>query len=109
MIICPVCGYRFLREDALNHGICPSCGTEFGYDDVGRSHESLRMEWLCNGGEWFDKSVGPPAGWDALTQVMAAFYPIRFGTKTARKPITSEFQLDTPLNPVTAWKLRVAG
>jgi hypothetical protein len=106
MILCPVCGFPFLPEDALNHGICPSCGTEFGYDDVVRSHETLRMEWLRSGGKWFDKSAGPPADWDPFTQVMKAFYHVRF---TARKPITTAFILDVPLTNPDVGSLRIAG
>lgn len=109
MILCPVCGFRFLPKEVLNHGICPSCGTEFGYDDVGRSHEALRLEWLRNGGEWFDRSLGPPADWDPLSQVMAAFYHVRLATPTARKPIISEFQLDTPLTKFESGSSRIAG
>jgi hypothetical protein len=73
-MICPVCGYGYLDEDAMNHDICPSCGTEFGYDDVGFSHEELRKEWLRNGGKWFDRSITPPPHWDPWRQVMGAFY-----------------------------------
>ena len=72
-MMCPVCGYGFLPDDAMDHDICPSCGTEFGYDDVTLSHEAISIRCLSGGGEWFYKSVGPPPGWDALTQVIAAF------------------------------------
>jgi hypothetical protein len=109
MIVCPVCGYPSLPEGVFNHGICPSCGTEFGYDDIACSHEILRSGWLLHGGEWFDKLVGPPAGWNAIQQVIAAFPTVRFVAKTARKPITSEFQLDLPLTPLSCGSLRVAG
>jgi hypothetical protein len=71
---CPVCGYGYLSDDAVNHGICPSCGTEFGYDDVSVSHEALRAEWLRNGGHWFDDSMAPPRDWDPWKQVIEAFY-----------------------------------
>jgi rubredoxin len=37
--LCPVCGYPELSEPPWNNEspsdeICPSCGTQFGYDDV---------------------------------------------------------------------------
>jgi hypothetical protein len=73
-MICPVCGYGYLDEDAMNHDVCPSCGTEFGYDDIGMSHEELRKEWLSSGGKWFDRSISPPSHWDPWNQVIAAFY-----------------------------------
>jgi hypothetical protein len=105
---CPVCGFNFLRDDAVDHGICPSCGTEFGYDDATRTHEALRFEWLQNGGEWFDRSIGPVPDWDPLVQVITAFYAPRLTTSTPRKPITSEFKLDIPLTPIPE-VLRIAG
>ena len=95
MMMCPVCAYRFLSDDALNHDVCPSCGTEFGYDDVAQSHESLRMEWLGNSGPWFDRSVGPPADWDPVAQVMAAFYRPRFASRSM--PLRANFQPDMPI------------
>lgn len=73
-MMCPVCGFAYLRDDAINHGICPSCGTEFGYDDASISHEILRFEWLRSGATWFDNSVAPPKHWNAWEQVLGAFY-----------------------------------
>jgi len=42
---CPVCGYN---DPALppfgeewRDEICPSCGSQFGYDDANTSHEDL--------------------------------------------------------------------
>jgi hypothetical protein len=90
-MICPVCGYKFLPEDAMNHDICVCCGTEFGYDDVTVSYGMLRVQWLNGGGEWFDKSIGPPSDWNPWEQVLAAFGEHRF---VAGKPIASEFLLD---------------
>lgn len=97
MIVCPVCGFHFLPESIFNHGICPSCGTEFGYDDARRTHEELRIEWLANGGEWFDRSVGPPPDWDPLSQVMAAFYPVRLVAESTQGPVVANFELDIPI------------
>jgi predicted RNA-binding Zn-ribbon protein involved in translation (DUF1610 family) len=40
MYTCPVCGFQGLSEPAYDEHyctffeICPSCGTEFGYDDA---------------------------------------------------------------------------
>lgn len=39
---CPVCAYDALTTAPVDLSICPSCGTQFGYDDVGRSHKELR-------------------------------------------------------------------
>jgi predicted RNA-binding Zn-ribbon protein involved in translation (DUF1610 family) len=73
--LCPVCGFDGLDEpprDALglaSFGICPSCGTEFGYDDATRSHAELRTQWKDKGMPWFSRSKAPPAAWDPAEQL----------------------------------------
>src|ERR1700678_4028583 len=63
---CPVCGFTGLTEAPYDeHGcasfeICPSCGTEFGYDDANRSHEDLRKAWLAAGKTWWSQTIKPP-------------------------------------------------
>lgn len=53
--ICPVCGYLgCLIED---WHICPCCGTEFGYDDAGRTHAELRRRWIDGGMKWWSKRM----------------------------------------------------
>jgi hypothetical protein len=96
---CPVCGYLYLSNDAINHGICPSCGVEFGYDDVTRTHESLRLEWFRHGAEWFDKNVSPPLQWDPIEQVAQAFYERPRFLSVSPKPIMTEFHFDIPGQP----------
>ena len=60
---CPVCGYPGLSEepwgptgDQPSYEICPSCGTEFGYQDFATDltkrrerHRVLRAEWIRAG------------------------------------------------------------
>lgn len=72
--ICPVCGYDRLEEMAYDgtapsFEICPSCGTEFGYDDSGRSHEELRSTWVAKGCHWWSTFQSPPPGWDPTDQL----------------------------------------
>lgn len=67
---CPVCGWGYLAKDAINHDICPSCGTEFGFDDFAVSHSELRRLWLDEGAPWFNTDNGPPPGWNAVRQVL---------------------------------------
>ncbi len=70
MYTCPVCGYDQLQYRPTNFTICPSCYTEFGYDDTTLSHQELQAEWLRNGARWEGINVmPPPPGWDALKQV----------------------------------------
>lgn len=70
---CPVCGYPLLREPPSRHSICPSCGTEFGYDDFSVSHRVLRNEWLRAGAPWFSTYTQPPSiFWNGFRQVIEA-------------------------------------
>src|SRR5580704_7689776 len=66
--ICPVCGYP-LQWPAADFHICPSCGTEFGYDDAGRSHADLRAAWIQGGSQWWSTSTPPPTNWNATVQL----------------------------------------
>lgn len=49
-------GLRFFwdGESPEDHFTCPSCGTQFGYDDIGRTIRELRNMWLRAGGRWFN-------------------------------------------------------
>ena len=70
MHTCPVCGYNKLFYPPLDESICPSCYTEFGYDDATRSHPELRREWLANGPKWAGANVMPPPyGWNPYEQL----------------------------------------
>lgn len=83
IFVCPVCGYPGLTEepwragpeyDSPSYEICPSCGTEFGYQDhrTGRAERhdrqrELRLEWIEAGRPWDDESSYPTPselGWD---------------------------------------------
>ena len=66
---CPVCGYKKLTEPPRNFSICPSCGTEFGYDDAKRSHAELRTRWIEAGGQWFSRATHPPQNWNPFRQL----------------------------------------
>lgn len=72
---CPVCGYPNLSEPPYDDygcstfSICPCCGTEFGYDDSGKSYTELRRIWICNGMSWWGKSTLPPDNWDPEIQL----------------------------------------
>ena len=70
MYTCPVCGYNQLKYPPKDETICPSCYTEFGYDDATRSHYELRQEWLANGPRWEGSNVMPaPYGWQPYEQL----------------------------------------
>lgn len=68
---CPVCGYK-LDTLPINHTICPSCGTEFGYHDRGRSYEELRSSWIERGAHWWSPVDPLPTNWNWSTQLLRA-------------------------------------
>src|SRR5258708_32405118 len=67
---CPVCGFDGLSEPPVNHAICPSCGTEFDYDDISVSHAQLRDFWLGQGAPWFSTAAAPPDNWNPIRQLI---------------------------------------
>jgi hypothetical protein len=66
--MCPVCGY-LMQYPPKDHHICPSCGTEFGYDDAGRTHAELRAEWLRAGANWWSPVNPRPGNWEPYIQL----------------------------------------
>ena len=71
---CPVCGYRDLPEPPENFSICPSCGTEFGFDDAGVSHAELRYRWMAHFVPWFSRYRPRDPSWDGWQQLAEAGY-----------------------------------
>jgi hypothetical protein len=69
MHICPVCGYNGLIDPPANFTICPSCGTEFEYDDAFSTHAELRASWLRGGAKWWSPVDPEPPDWDPYLQV----------------------------------------
>lgn len=80
--VCPVCGYDGLYDPSWNNGvgsdeICPSCGTQFGYDDMAGGdaarrearHRELRTQWVEGGCRWFSRARRPPDDWDPDAQL----------------------------------------
>jgi hypothetical protein len=66
--LCPVCGYE-MEDPPSNYNICPSCGTEFGVNDVNASALELRMNWIASGMEWWSTTDAKPVEWAPLTQL----------------------------------------
>ncbi len=85
---CPVCGFILLNPpwegDSPSDEICPSCGIQFGYDDIIKKmgdglraeklYSRLREKWISNGMKWWsDNPLSPkPDNWDPKTQLAAA-------------------------------------
>ena len=73
--LCPVCGYPELVLPPTNHMICPSCGTEFDYDDYEISHDELRQQWIAGGATWWSEATPPPPGWNPIIQLLGVIDP----------------------------------
>jgi|SRR5215213_2115739 len=69
---CPVCGYDNLEDAPANFEICPSCGTEFGYNDITVSHQFLGEQWIKRGMHWHSRVTPRPIGWDPIKQLKRA-------------------------------------
>jgi hypothetical protein len=80
---CPVCGYDLGFEPwergASSDEICPSCGIQFGYDDVpeGGGLQGTREEiyaqwrsmWIERGMPWYSIGRPPPHAWNPRKQL----------------------------------------
>lgn len=69
---CPVCGYAKLEDPPCDQEICPSCGTQFGYHDLNKSHASLRLQWVRNKMQWHSRAFRKPHNWSPVAQLKAA-------------------------------------
>jgi len=82
--LCPVCGYDKMKTPPEDYNICPSCGTEFGYEDFADTYqerqerwEELRFRWLSRGAPWFSPVTRAPANWNPYRQAISVAYHLR--------------------------------
>lgn len=78
--ICSVCGYKlgFLswKNGSPADEICPSCGIQFGDDDMAGGNLEKKKEiyvkwrekWVKDGMQWFSKRP-KPLNWDPIQQL----------------------------------------
>lgn len=88
---CPVCGYPDLSDPPQDFEICPSCGTEFGYHDIRRSHKELRRKWIARGAHWQSEVIPRPDEWNALAQLIKAGFSFGVGSGSADRPTVAQF------------------
>lgn len=69
---CPVCAFTGLDEPPAYFTICPSCGTEFGYQDLVKGHDELRTQWIATGAKWHSAVIVAPYQWDGMAQLKLA-------------------------------------
>ncbi len=81
--LCPVCGHNLgfkqWEGDSASDEICPSCGIQFGYDDVTSAsgvestreeiYQMWRKKWISEGMKWFSKGRPPPINWNTRQQL----------------------------------------
>lgn len=83
---CPVCAYDGLEEPPAYFTICPSCGTEFGYQDLIRGHDELREAWIADGPVWRSAVIAAPPQWNGMEQLrrggLIDYSNVGMGTQT---------------------------
>src|SRR5882672_7518879 len=72
--LCLVCGYG-MDDPPRDYNVCPSCGTEYGVNDVNASYEELRKAWIRTGPKWWSKTDPEPENWSPSFQ-LASLGPI---------------------------------
>lgn len=73
---CYVCGYDKLEDAPEDWGLCPSCGTQFGYSDSIRSYDQLRQNWIASGAEWAMPWIPKPLNWNPVAQLLNIGYTV---------------------------------
>ena len=66
--LCLVCGYE-MDDPPRDYNICPSCGTEYGVNDVNASYDQLRRAWIATGPAWWSKTDPQPENWSPSRQL----------------------------------------
>jgi|SRR5215472_15062720 len=87
--VCPVCGF-LLKYPPTDFNICPSCGVEFGADDVDHSIYELQRMWIDRGMPWSSPAVPQPADFRPLAQLKNLEAP----TATEMGPVTDVISIN---------------
>jgi hypothetical protein len=78
---CPVCGFWL---EVYDFNVCPSCGVEFGVDNISHTYGELRRVWVDNGAFWSSGVDKRPVDWNPWLQLILAghIYDVPFVTQT---------------------------
>lgn len=99
-LTCPVCGYDQINEAQLKWSICPSCGTQFGLSDNGRTYGELRHDWIYNtGAQWQDAYLQAPRHWSPVSQLRNIGYEC---TEADQRRIAASASVVTGMAAATA-------
>jgi hypothetical protein len=94
---CPVCGFHL---EVFEFNICPSCGTEFGIDDIDHSYTELRHIWIENGPHWSSTVSMVPERWNPWMQLIEAGLvydlPFHYRIEFVARPVNPAAELIGP-------------
>jgi hypothetical protein len=101
---CPVCGFT-MKAPPAEFNVCPSCGTEFGNDDVDWTIEQLREAWIERGAQWWSNTQPAPEGWNPVEQLLCVI-PIAISSAAAITiaAYPSYVQVDPNSSTWACWK-----
>ena len=97
---CPICAYD-MPFPPKDDNICSCCGTEFGYDDVSKSHAQIAEEWIEKGAKWFSSYVHPPRNWNPWMQLIG-------GNLSYRVPWLANLRVSSTVSYVESVEPRTA-
>ena len=95
--LCPTCGFPF-KTPIEDSDICPSCGTQFGYSDSGRTYAQLRENWIQRGALWHSRVEHMPPEWNPWLQLIQAGhkYSLPFRVQVRISGIASPVRIEPP-------------
>jgi hypothetical protein len=82
-----------MDDPPRDYNICPSCGTEYGVNDVNSSYEELRKAWLKTGPTWWSKTDPKPDNWSPSRQLANLGATVPAVTSTGVTLTINTFQL----------------
>lgn len=99
MYLCPVCGYDQLEDPPKNFTICPSCGTEYGFDDAFLTYPELRAAWVRNGTRWWSPVDPLPTNWNPSTQLLKIEAASQVGSFALSEPLEGKVAYHISASP----------
>lgn len=108
MFRCPVCGYNQLQYPPKDFTICPSCYTEFGYEDATGNYQELTQAWIQNGMQWAAVNVmPPPPDWNPYEQLFNQPNAVENNASEARATEVIVIKLGENISMIEGYKSQV--
>jgi hypothetical protein len=80
-----------MEDPPEDYNICPSCGTEFGVNDVNSTIADLRRVWFASGPRWWSPTDQIPIAWDPVAQLRNLFLAEQQAEISKRPFVVGEF------------------